>query len=85
MRETSTIEERDTFAIGYLGETFAGFAGLDPTGEAISVSQAELRRQSDDAILGEFMPTFTSAEAQTFDDTLSFFGLDDEQDSDFSF
>jgi len=85
MRERSTIEERDPLAIGYLAETFAGFAGLDATGEAISVSQTELQRQSGEAILGEFTPTFTSAEAQTFDDTLSFFGLDDDQDSDFSF
>lgn len=58
-------------AVGYLTETLAGFAGID----RVTATEAELESQSGSQPLGEFTPEFTGEKAESFDETLEFFGI----------
>lgn len=71
----SGAEAGDSLAVGWVGETFAGFA-LGQFGQTEAVertTRADLEAQEPG--LGELMPSFTAGEEAEFEETLDFFGL----------
>ncbi len=69
----ASAQAEDQRSVGWLGETFAGFAGVE-TGD---VSQAELEAQGDVAF-GEYTAE-SWEQSEEFGETLSMFGLDGEE------
>jgi hypothetical protein len=67
-----SAEGRDDLAVGYLAETFAGFAGVQ--GAAAATGRTDLEAQGEPAF-GEFLPEFTGGQAEAFGETLDIFGL----------
>jgi hypothetical protein len=70
-------EGDDPLSVGYLTETFAGFAGLGVAGgESLTAgtTREDLEAQGEVAF-GEYAPSFGADEEEIFEDTLGFFGL----------
>jgi len=60
------------FAIGYLGETYAGYAGIDVGSAFERTSRQDIESQG--AFFGEALPSFTGEQASEFEATVDFLG-----------
>lgn len=66
------------FAIGYLGETYAGYAGIDVGSAFERTSRQDIESQG--AFFGEALPSFTGEQASEFEATVDFLGGGFEED-----